>query len=91
MADKKEAPADPIADNRAAYDHKEGVYTEPKVGDEPKVVRHQVDARQDIDMEEEGNGPIPRRADPFAAQRDEKAAKAEYAKEKKEGEKASDK
>lgn len=77
-----EATADVMADKRSEYDHKEGVLSEPQLGDEPKVVRHQVDPVRDPKLfEEEGNGPVPRRGDPFAHQRDEKAAEAGYKKE----------
>lgn len=87
MNKKAEAPADPMAEKRASYDHETGTYSEPKPGDNPKTVRHQVDPRLDRATEDSQNpnGPVPRRADPFAHQRDEKAAKAEAAK----GEKAS--
>ncbi len=91
---KEEAAADPIQENRAEYDHETGTYREPKVGDDPKVLgRHQVDARQDIELEEgqDPNGSIPRRADPFAHQRDKKAAEKEYKEEAKKDEQESDK
>lgn len=71
-------------DQRSHYDHKEGVLTEPRKEDDPQVVRKQVDPIRDPDMSEEmGNGPIPRRGDPYAHQRDAKAAKAEGKKEEK--------
>lgn len=68
--------ADPMADKRAEYDHAEGSYSEPALKDEPIVRRHQVDPRRDIEVEEGQSplGPVPRRADPHAAQRDAKAA-----------------
>lgn len=80
---KNETPADPMADKRSEYDHKEGVLNEPKLGDEPKVLRHRVDMRRDIEVEEgqDPNGPVPRRGDPFAHQRDAAAAKAAAKKE----------
>lgn len=74
MNKKTEAPAEK-EEQRAAFDHKEGVYSEPKVGDDPKVRRHDVEpTRNPAEFEELGNGPVPRRADPYAAQRDKKAA-----------------
>lgn len=89
-------PQDPM-DQRSEFDHKEGRLTEPKPGDNPTVLRHQVDPVMDpAQFEDEGNGVVPRRADPFAHQRDEKAAKAAHKEEAKKNEtkdspKASDK
>ncbi len=84
MTKKNETPADEVAENRASVD-REGdapVYREPKVGDNPKVMRHQVDPlRNVVEEDQDERGPIPRRADPHAFQRDEKAAKAEHKKE----------
>lgn len=76
--EKDKAMADPMADNRSEFDHETGKLTEPEVGTDPQVLRHRVDAIKDPALfeEEQGNGPIPRRGDPFAHQRDEKAAKA---------------
>ncbi len=77
---------------RSEYDHKEGRLSEPKPGDEPTVLRHQVDAVMDPkQFEEEGNGVVPRRADPFAHQRDEAAAKKANKEEAKKDEKKDDK
>lgn len=83
MTEKKEVPADPMADKRSEFDHKEGRLSEPKIGDEPKVMRHDVDPRRDINLEEgqDVHGPVPRRGDPFAHQRDAKAAEAGNKKE----------
>lgn len=87
--DKTENKADELP--RSEYDHKEGRLSEPKVGDEPTVLRHQVDPVMDPkQFEDEGNGVVPRRADPFAHQRDEKAAKAAHKEEVAKGEKESD-
>ena len=61
-------------DKRSHYDHETGTLSEPKPND-TKVYRHQVDPIRDpAVVEEEGNGPIPRTGDPFAHQRDAKAA-----------------
>lgn len=76
-------------DRRSHYDHKEGILTEPRRGDDPKVERKQVDPVRDPALyDNEGNGPVPRRGDPFAHQRDAKAAKSEGAKQAKEDSKA---
>jgi len=74
---KKEdaAPADPM-DRRSEFDHETGKLSEPEVGDDPKVKIHDVEPVRDSNMyEDQGNGPVPRRADPFAHQRDQQAAK----------------
>lgn len=62
-------------ERRSHYDHEEGILTEPRRDDDPKVIRKQVDPVRDPALYgNEGNGPVPRRGDPFAHQRDEKAA-----------------
>lgn len=95
MNKKDEAPADPMAEDVSKFDHETGKLYEPKVEDEPRVRRHQVDPIRNPmsaeDAEEVGNGPVPRRGDPFAHQRDAKAAKAEAAKQAAEDKKAADK
>ena len=71
---KDEAKIAEQEEPRSSYDHETGVLTEPKPND-TKVYRHQVDPIRDPSVvEEEGNGPIPRTGDPFAHQRDAKAA-----------------
>jgi hypothetical protein len=84
MSKKDEAQADPMAEG-SSYDHKTGTLSEPAKADEPQVRRHQVDPVSDPALFEEANEnpPIPRRGDPYAHQRDEKAAKAGYEKEAK--------
>lgn len=63
-------------DRRSHYDHEEGVLTEPRKEDDPAVIRKEVDPPRDPALyNDEGNGPVPRRGDPYAHQRDEKAAK----------------
>lgn len=93
MNEKTEKMADVMADKRSSYDHKAGVLTEPPLKDEPRVMRHQVDALKNIGPEEgqDPNGPVPRRGDPFAHQRDAKAAEAAGKKEAAKKEKDEDK
>lgn len=88
---KSEAPADPTAE-RSSYDHKTGKLTEPDKSGDPEVIRHQVDPVQDpaLFTEANVNSPVPRRGDPYAHQRDEKAAKAGYKEEAKREERTKD-
>lgn len=82
----EEQTADPM-DKRSEYDHENGVLMEPKPGDEPRVERKQVDPVRDPALfveENNDNGPVPRRGDPYAHQRDTKAAEAGAKKEEKE-------
>ncbi len=87
-ADQEKAQADPMAEG-STYDHKTGVLTEPGTENEPKVIRNQVDPVRDPKLfeEEMEDAPIPRRGDPFAHQRDEKAAEAGAKEQAKEDEK----
>lgn len=85
--EKKDAKQEDVMDKRSEYDHESGVLNEPKPEDDPKTYRHQVDPVRDPALVDQENNPVPRRGDPFAHQRDEKAAKAghkeEVAKEEK--------
>lgn len=76
-----------VEDGRSYYDHENGVLVEPKPND-TRVMRHQVDPIRDpAIVSDEGNGPIPRTGDPFAHQRDTKAAEKAAKEEAKESEK----
>lgn len=91
---KEDRLADPMAEKVAAYDHETNTYVEPAPEDDPKTRRHQVDALLNaVEADQDPRGPVPRRADPFAHQRDasaaEKAAKAAE-KERAKAEKAED-
>lgn len=85
MTSKKndEQTRDEMAEKRSHYDHETSTLMEPAKGDDPQVRRHQVDMLRDPALfeEESKDAPAPRRGDPFAHQRDEKAAKAEHKKE----------
>lgn len=75
-------------DRRSHYDHEQGSLSEPQREDDPKVERKHVDPIRDPALyDEEGNGPVPRRGDPFAHQRDEKGAKSAAKKQAKDDEK----
>lgn len=82
MTSKKDEPKQ--EDRRSHYDHEEGVLTEPRKEDDPMVERKEVDPPRDPELYSDlGNGPVPRRGDPYAHQRDEKAAKKAAKKEEK--------
>lgn len=84
MTTKKDEKQKKQEDRRSHYDHEEGVLTEPTRDDDPQVIRKQVDPIRDPDMSEDvGYGPVPRRGDPYAHQRDQKATKKQAKGEKK--------
>lgn len=84
-AAKKNAEGENNTPEASSYDHKEGKLTEAPVSTQ-FATRHSVSPSREPNGED--NGPIPLRGDPFAHQRDEKAAAADAKEKAKEDEKA---